>query len=250
MSMDRPVMMVTGASRGIGAATARLAAARGWDVTITYQSLSAEAAAVARDVERSGGRCITVELDVRDEGAIAAAFEQTTATFGRLDVLVNNAGIAAEYGSFLDFDVNAVRDMFDVNVIGAFVCAREAARRMVVSRGGSGGVIVNVSSRAAQLGGAGEWVHYAASKGAIETLTSGLARELASDGVRVCGVRPGLISGDFHRHAPPGRAERLESTIPVARAGTNEEVAEAIVWLASPAASYSHGAMIDVAGGR
>ena len=243
-------MLVTGGSRGIGAATARLAATRGWDVVVTYDTNAAGALAVVDDVVASGGRGLAIQLDVRDEVGVIAAFDRAESECGRLDALVNNAGTAAEYGSFVDADLAGVRDMFEVNVLGAFACAREAARRMVLSRGGRGGVIVNVSSRAAQLGGAGEWVHYAATKGAIETLTAGLARELAADGVRVCGVRPGLIAGEFHRHAPAGRAERLRPTVPAQRAGSNEEVAEAIVWLASPAASYSHGAVIDVAGGR
>jgi NAD(P)-dependent dehydrogenase (short-subunit alcohol dehydrogenase family) len=188
--------------------------------------------------------------DVADEATVVTWFGAIDARFGGLDVLVNNAGIAGAYGGLATIDAAMLARLFAVNVGGAFLCAREAAARMSTARSGRGGAIVNVSSKAAVLGGSGEWVHYAASKSALDTMTTGLARELAAEGIRVNAVRPGLIVSDFHDHAPPGRLERMAPTIPLQRAGSAAEVAEAVLWLASAAASYVTGAFVDVAGGR
>jgi NAD(P)-dependent dehydrogenase (short-subunit alcohol dehydrogenase family) len=250
MAVDaqRPVMLVTGASRGIGAAVAR-AAAGSYDLALNYSSDQASAAAVADEL---GSTC-RVELhraDVADEDAVVRMFRDIDARFGRIDVLVNNAGIAGGFGGLASVTASMLTRLLAVNVTGAFVCAREAARRMSTLQGGGGGSIVNISSKAAVLGGSGEWVHYAASKGAIDTMTTGLAKELAAEGIRVNGVRPGLIQTDFHGHAPPGRVERMVPTVPMQRAGSSAEVAEAVLWLASPAASYVTGAVVDVTGGR
>ena len=241
-------MIVTGASRGIGAAIA-LAAAPTYDVVLSYADRSAEAEAVARDARALGAatRVVRADLGVADDvlGLFAAADE-----LGRLDVLVNNAGIAGGYGTLDTVTAPMLERLWAVNITGPFLCAREAAERMRTDRGGRGGSIVNISSKAAVLGGSGEWVHYAASKGAIDTMTVGLAKELATVGVRVNGVRPGLIESDFHLHAPPGRVERMAPSIPMQRSGSPEEVAAAVLWLAGPAAGYVTGAFIDVTGGR
>jgi NAD(P)-dependent dehydrogenase (short-subunit alcohol dehydrogenase family) len=241
-------MLVTGASRGIGAAVAR-AAAETHDLVLNHVSGRRAAAELADELART---CAveSVQADVSDEDAVVAMFAAVDARFGRLDVLVNNAGIAGAYGELATVRAAMLARLFAVNVSGAFVCAREAAARMSTSVGGPGGSIVNISSKAAILGGSGEWVHYAASKGAIDTMTIGLAKELAPHGIRVNGVRPGLIESDFHLAAPPGRVERMAPTIPMQRSGSAEEVAEAVLWLASPAASYVTASFIDVAGGR
>ena len=241
-------MIVTGASRGIGAAIA-LAAAPTYDVGLSYADRSADAEAVALDARALGAatRVVRADLGVADDvlGLFAAADE-----LGRLDVLVNNAGIAGGYGTHDTVTAPMLERLWAVNITGPFLCAREAAARMRTDRGGRGGSIVNISSKAAVLGGSGEWVHYAASKGAIDTMTVGLAKELATVGVRVNGVRPGLIESDFHLHAPPGRVERMAPSIPMQRSGSPEEVAAAVLWLAGPAAGYVTGAFIDVTGGR
>ena len=241
----RPVMLVTGASRGIGAAVARLAAKAGYTVVINYTSSSDAAAAV---VEEIGNDSFAVNADVGDEGAVLAMFAAIDERCGQLDVLVNNAGIAGGYGTLDTYTVDALQRLWAVNLTGPFLCAREAARRM--RERGAGGSIINISSKAAVLGGTNEWVHYAASKGGIDTMTVGLAKELAPQGIRVNAVRPGLIESDFHLHATPGRVERMTPLIPMQRAGTADEVAEAVVWLASDAASYVTGAFIEVTGGR
>jgi NAD(P)-dependent dehydrogenase (short-subunit alcohol dehydrogenase family) len=243
----RPVVLVTGAARGIGAAVARAAAAGGATVVVNY----ATSRDAAHDlVDGLGNGAVAVQADVADEAQVSAMFAAIDVAFGRLDALVNNAGIAGAYGG-LDVVSGSMLDrLFAVNVGGAFLCAREAAARMRTDRGGCGGTIVNVSSKAAVLGGAGEWVHYAATKGALDTMTAGLSKELAPYGVRVNSVRPGLIESDFHDHAPPGRLERMRPMIPMLRSGSAAEVAAAVVWLTSPAASYVTGAFIDVAGGR
>lgn len=243
MSMPRPVMLITGGSRGIGAAIAR-AAAPTYDLVVNYATSADVAQALADELRTLGCRAEPVQADIADEAQVVALFAELDKHFGRLDVLVNNAGIAGGYGRLDVVDGEMLARLWAVNITGAFLCAREAVTRML------GGSIVNVSSKAAILGGAGEWVHYAASKGALDTLTVGLSKELAERGIRVNGVRPGLIDSDFHRHAPPGREERMRPSIPMQRSGTTAEVAEAVIWLASPAASYITGAFVDVAGGR
>lgn len=243
-------MLVTGASRGIGAATARMAANAGWDVAVLYRSGGAEADAVAHDVRASGRRALVVAVDVAAEAEVVAAFDSTMDQLGPIDCVVNNAGIAPGYGPFVDLSVADMERTWAVNLTGAFLCAREALRRMSTQRGGVGGSIVNVSSKAAVIGGPNEWIHYAASKGGLDTLTAGLSKEAAPHGVRVNGVRPGLIEGGFGPWAPDGRVEAMTSGVPMQRSGSPEEVAAAIVWLASDAASYVTGATIDVTGGR
>jgi len=249
MADQRPVMLITGASRGIGAAIAR-AAAPTYDLVLNYAVSGAAAQQLADELRAVGCRAEPVQADVGDEAQMLAMFEQLDKSFGRLDVLVNNAGIAGGYGTLDVVNSEMLARLWAVNITGPFVCAREAAARMRTDRGGRGGSIVNISSKAAVLGGSGEWVFYAASKGALDTMTIGLAKELATVGVQVNGVRPGLIESDFHLHAPPGRVERMAPSIPMQRSGTADEVAAAVLWLASPAASYVTGTFIDVTGGR
>ncbi len=240
-------MLVTGGARGIGEAISRAASAAGYTVVVNYSSSEARATALAAEL---GHESFAVRADVGDEQAVVAMFAEVDRRVGRLDALVNNAGTAGGYGTLEVVNAAMLAHLFAVNVGGAFVCCREAANRMRTDRAGAGGAIINISSKAAVLGGSGEWVHYAASKGALDTMTVGLAKELAPFGIRVNGVRPGLIESDFHLHAPPGRVERMAPTIPMARSATPDEVAPAVLWLASAAASYVTGAFIDVAGGR
>jgi NAD(P)-dependent dehydrogenase (short-subunit alcohol dehydrogenase family) len=247
---SRPVALVTGGSRGIGAAVVVAAAEAGYDVVINHASRADAAEAVTTTARAAGARALVVRADVADEAAVVAMFAAADAEFGRLDLLVNNAGIAGGYGPLDSVTAPALERLWAVNITGPFLCAREAAARMRTDRGGRGGSIVNVSSKAAALGGSFEWVHYAASKGALDTMTIGLAKELAEFGVRVNGVRPGLIESDFHDHAPPGRIERIAPSVPMQRAGTAGEVAAAVLWLASEGASFVTGAWIDVTGGR
>ena len=242
-------MLVTGGSRGIGAAVVR-AAAGVYDIVLDHVANPAVAEALAEEVRELGSRVVVVQGDVADEAAVATLFAAVDDRFGRLDVLVNNAGVAGGYGTLDTVTAPMLERLWAVNITGAFLCAREAAARMRTDRGGDGGSIVNVSSKAAALGGSGEWVHYAASKGAIDTMTIGLSKELAAVGVRVNAVRPGLVESDFHLHAPEGRVERIAPTVPMQRSGTTDEVAAAVLWLASPAASYVTGSILDVAGGR
>lgn len=244
---DQPVMLVTGAARGIGAAIARRAVSAGYRVVVNYASSEAAATALVAEL---GPAAVAHGADVADEDAVIAMFAAIDDRFGRLDVLVNNAGIAGGYGTLDTVTAPMMERLFAVNVTGAFVCAREAARRMRTDLGGPGGSIINISSKAAVLGGPGEWVHYAATKGAIDTMTTGVAKELAPFGVRVNGVRPGLIESDFHDIAPPGRVERMAPVIPMLRSGSADEVATAVLWLASAEASYVTGAFLDVSGGR
>lgn len=249
ISHQRPVMLITGASRGIGAAVAR-AAALTYDLVLNYASSTVAAEQLADELRATGCRAEAARADVADEAQVVAMFAQLDSAFGRLDVLVNNAGIAGGYGSLNVVNGEMLARLWAVNITGAFICAREAAARMRTDLGGRGGSIVNISSKAAVLGGSGEWVYYAASKGALDTMTVGLSKELAAVGVRVNGVRPGLIESDFHLHAPPGRVERMRPSIPMERSGTTDEVAPAVLWLASTEASYVTGTFIDVTGGR
>ena len=247
--MSTPVALVTGASRGIGAAVARLAAARGYAVCVNYAADAAAADATVAAIEAAGGVARAVAADVSDDADVLRLFAEADA-MGPLALLVNNAGIAARYGPVAELDAAATRRMLEVNVLGVLLCAREAVRRMSTDTGGAGGVIVNISSAAARIGGATEWVDYASSKGAVDTLTLGLAREVASQGIRVNAVRPGLVDTEFNDHATPGRLARIAPLIPLQRPGTPEEIADAVLWLASPGASYTTGAIVDVAGGR
>ena len=244
-------LLITGGSRGIGAATARLAAGRGWRVCLSYERDGDAASAVVRAIEAAGGGALAVRADMRRESEIVALFDAAERAFGPVSGLVNNAGITGRIGPFAEAMPETIRDVVEVNVTGAMLAAREAVRRMSTARGGAGGAIINISSGAATLGSPGEYVHYAASKGAIDTLTLGLAREVAREGIRVNAVAPGLILTDIHAAGgEPGRAERMAPTIPMGRPGTPEEIAEPILFLLSPAASYITGAVLRVAGGR
>jgi NAD(P)-dependent dehydrogenase (short-subunit alcohol dehydrogenase family) len=249
--MDGRVMLVTGASRGIGAATARLAAARGYDIAINFASDGVAAARVAGDVRALGRRAITIRGDIADRQERTAVFDAVDQAFGRLDVLVNNAGIVGTAGRLDEADPDTIERVVALNTTGAILAAREAVRRMSTRHGGAGGVIVNLSSRAVGLGAPGEYVWYAASKGAIDALTLGLAREVATEGIRVVAVAPGLIATDIHASGgQPDRLQRLGPMIPMQRPGSAEEVAEVILFLASDAASYVTGDVLDVSGGR
>lgn len=249
MGTDR-VVLVTGASRGIGAAVARHAAALGYDVVVNYTASADAAQQVAHDVRALGRRCLVYRADVSSEADVMALFEVVDGEFGRLDVLVNNAGIAGAYGGIDSVDAEMLGRLWAVNITSAFLCGREASSRMRTDRGGAGGSIVNVSSKASVLGGPDEWIHYAASKGALDTFTIGLAKELGPHGVRVNAVRPGLIESDFHSIATDDRITRLAPTVPMRRSADPSEVATAVMWLAGDEAGYVTGALLDVAGGR
>jgi NAD(P)-dependent dehydrogenase (short-subunit alcohol dehydrogenase family) len=245
------VIVVTGGSRGIGAATVRLAAERGYAVCVNYRDNREAAEAVVSLARRNGARAIAVAADVAVEADVVRLFATVDRELGRVDALVNNAGILERQMRVEEMDAARLMRIFATNVLGPFLCAREAVRRMSTRHGGSGGAIVNVSSLAARLGSAGEYVDYAASKGAVDTLTIGLSRELAQEGIRVNAVRPGLVATDIHASGgEPNRVERLRATIPLNRGGRPEEVAAAILWLLSDEASFTTGAFIDVAGGR
>ena len=246
-----PILLVTGGSRGIGAATALLAAQRGYAVAVNYTANSLAADEVVRQIRASGGHAITVQADVGVEAEVMAMFEKIDAKLGRLTALVNNAGVVDVAARVDEMTVARIQRMFDINVLGSFVCAREAVKRMSTRFGGAGGAIVNVSSAAARLGGAGQYVDYAASKGAIDSLTLGLAKEVALEGIRVNAVRPGIIETDIHASGgQPQRARQMAPLVPMQRAGTAMEVAQAILWLLSGESSYTTGSMLDVAGGR
>ncbi|MEZ5653404.1 MAG: SDR family oxidoreductase [Burkholderiaceae bacterium] len=248
---QRPVALITGGGRGIGAATAVLAAQRGYDLVLAYRSDAGAAEAVAERAREQGAHAVCVPADVADEASVLALFATLDAEVGRLDALVNNAGVLDRSQPFLDYTAERMQRIFQTNVFGAFIVAREAARRMARSRGGAGGAIVNVSSAASRMGSPGEYVDYAASKGAMDSMTLGLAKELAGEGIRVNAVRPGLIHTDIHASGGrPGRVGELAHQVPLARGGTAEEVANAIVWLLSGEASYVTGALLDVGGGR
>jgi NAD(P)-dependent dehydrogenase (short-subunit alcohol dehydrogenase family) len=245
------VMIVTGGGRGIGAQTARLAAQRGYAVAVNYQSNAQAAEALVADIARSGGKAVAVAANVAAEPEVVRLFRTVDEALGPVSVLVNNAGIVDTGMRVEAMTAARLTRMFAINVTGSFLCAREAVKRMSTRHGGSGGAIVNLSSIAARLGGAGEYVDYAASKGAIDTLTVGLSKEVGPEGIRVNAVRPGIIRTDIHLSSgDPARVERIGKTAPLQRPGEAEEVARAILWLASDEASYLTGAIVDVTGGR
>lgn len=248
---DTGALLITGASRGIGAATALLAARQGWAVAVNYLGNSLAADEVVRTIRAEGGRAMAVQGNVALEADVLRMFAQVDAKLGPLGGLVNNAGVVDVACRVDAMSVERLQRQWSVNVLGSFVCAREAVRRMSTHHGGTGGAIVNVSSVAATLGSPGQYVDYAACKGAIDTFTVGLAREVADEGIRVNAVRPGIIDTDIHASGgQPDRARRLATSVPMQRPGTADEVAQAIVWLLSPAASYTTGAVLDVGGGR
>lgn len=247
--MDR-FLLVTGGSRGIGAAVARQAAAAGWHVAINYTRDAAAAEAVAQQVRAAGRRAVTLQADVADEAQVEAMFARLDAE-GTLGGLVNNAGIVGPAQRLVEMDLARWRRMFDVNVIGTMLCARAAVRRLSTRLGGAGGAIVNLSSVATRLAAPGQYVDYAASKGAVDVFTLGLARELAAEGVRVNAVSPGIVDTEIHASGgQPERARQLAPMIPMQRPGTADEIAAAILWLLSEAASYTTGAVLEVTGGR
>jgi NAD(P)-dependent dehydrogenase (short-subunit alcohol dehydrogenase family) len=245
------VLLVTGGSRGIGAATAVLASRHGFAVAVNYAANAAAADDVVRQIRAGGGKAFAVQADVAREDHVMAMFERIDAEFGPITALVNNAGVVDATARVDEMSFARLKRMFDINVIGSFLCAREAVRRMSTRHGGSGGAIVNVSSAASRLGAPGQYVDYAAAKGAIDSFTIGLAKEVAAEGIRVNAVRPGLIETEIHASGGlPDRVRQLAHLVPMQRGGTAEEVAEAIVWLLSPAASYTTMSLLDVSGGR
>ena len=245
------LVLITGGSRGIGAATALLAARQGYAVAVNYSANSLAADEVVRQIRQAGGQAMAVQADVANEAQVLAMFEKIDAKFGRLSALVNNAGVVDQTTRVDAISLQRLQRMFEINVFGSFLCAREAVRRMSTRYGGTGGSIVNVSSVAARLGAPGQYVDYAAAKGAIDTFTIGLSKEVAAEGIRVNAVRPGIIETDIHASGGlPHRAREMAPQVPMQRAGTAREVAESIVWLLGESSSYTTGALLDVTGGR
>ncbi len=247
MAASSEVLIITGGSRGIGAAVAVAAAHRGYAVAVNYRGNRAHADAVVSAMAKAGGRATAIAADVARESDIERLFAETDEAFGRITALVNSAGVMGPIGRLEDASAETLDELFGVNIVGSILCCREAVKRMSTKRGGTGGAIVNISSVAAVMGLAGEAIAYAASKGAVETLTIGLSREVAAEGIRVNCVRPGMIDTEMQ---PPGRIERATALLPMRRAGTPKEVANAIVWLLSSEASYVSGAILGVSGGR
>jgi NAD(P)-dependent dehydrogenase (short-subunit alcohol dehydrogenase family) len=248
---SKGVAIITGGGRGIGAATARLAAERGYAVCVNFLRNREAADALVAQIRSGGGRAIAVAGDVAREADVIRIFDTAQSEFGPITALVNNAGILERQTRLDDMEAARFERVFATNITGAFLCAREAVRRMSTRHGGKGGAIVNVSSMASRLGSPGEYVDYAASKGAIDSFTIGLAREVAEEGIRVNAVRPGVIHTEIHASGgEPGRVERVKKAVPMKRGGQPEEVAKAILWLLSDEASYSTGTFIDVSGGR
>lgn len=246
-----PLILITGGSRGVGAATARLAAARGYDVAISYVANEPAALAVVADVQAAGRRALAVQADSADPEQVARLFAAIDRTFGRIDVLVNNAGVLATQSRLEDLGHERMQRIFAVNAIGPMLCAQQAVKRMAYRHNGAGGVVINVSSGAARLGSPNEYIDYAASKGALETFTIGLSKEVAREGIRVNCVRPGHIYTDMHASGgEPGRVDRVKDSIPMGRGGQPEEVAQAILWLAGAEASFVTGTFLDVTGGK
>ncbi|PZQ17699.1 MAG: NAD(P)-dependent oxidoreductase [Ancylobacter novellus] len=248
---DTPVILITGGSRGVGAATARLAAARGYDVAISYVANEDAARAVTADVEASGRRALAVRADSADPEQVAKLFAAIDDAFGRIDVLVNNAAMLARQSRLEELGFERMQRIFAVNAIGPILCAQQAVRRMSHRHGGRGGVVINISSASARLGSPNEYVDYAASKGALETFSTGLAKEVAREGIRVACIRPGHIYTEMHADGgEPGRVDRVKDSIPMGRGGQPEEVAQAILWLASAEASFVTNTVLDVTGGK
>lgn len=246
-----PVILITGGSRGMGAAAARLAAARGYDVALSYLSNSSAAQAVADDVAKLGRRALAMQADSADPAQVASLFEAIDREFGRIDVLVNNAAILQRQSRLEELDFTRIQRIFAVNSIGPMLCSQQAVRRMAYRHNGRGGVVINISSASARLGSPNEYVDYAASKGALETFTIGFAKEVAREGIRVNCIRPGHIYTEMHASGgEPGRVDRVKDTIPMGRGGQPEEVARAVLWLASEEASFITGTFLDVTGGK
>lgn len=245
------VAIITGSGRGIGAATARLAARRGYAVCVNYLKNEARADAVVADIRAGGGKAIMLQADTANEEDVIRLFERVDLELGPVSALVNNAGITGRAGRLDSFNAAAIRRVLDVNVAGAMFCAQQAVKRMSTKHGGAGGAIVNVSSLAATLGGANQWIPYAAAKGAINSFTIGLAKEVAAEGIRVNGISPGLIDTEIHAEAGIGeRLQKVLPSVPMGRLGTAEECAEAILWLLSGEAAYMIGSILTVSGGR
>ena len=245
------VAIVTGSGRGIGAAIAKGLAKDGYAVAVNYINDEAAASQVISEIKSAGGTAFAIQADVSKDADVVRLFDAVDRILGTLTALINNGGVTGKFGRLEELSAATLERVFSINVIGTFLCCREAVRRMSKRRGGSGGNIVNISSRAAQIGGAGEWIHYAASKGAIDTLTIGLAREVAAEGIRVNAVAPGLIDTELHAAAGiPDRMQRLAPTVPMGRAGTADEVAGCVRFLLSPAAAYVTAAILPVSGGR